>query len=610
MKRTVSLVLALLMLMGVFTAVPVFAQDVVEVREVSVSGVVTPVNGAHPDYSAKLTLAEPEKYAFAKYGINFSGYNWMDDKGVVLDSNDTFVAGKSYQLEIKLEQIKDGNLVLSKFITPVSVLLDGKTPNGDVMGNEENIYIYNNYVCAAGDAVIDTVALTVTAPKAGEHPIEDAVCEPEYYIGGGVGWYNVTDGCFMNSDDVFEAGKDYTVSVFIKTYDGYKFRANGKDSLVKASINGHSASAYNIYSYSPETYIHIAYTFNADGSDYVNPQQTYTIIEKVDITGVAEPKVGEKALFSANTSDKGYSIDFVDWRYDESSMTQYSTFAAGKTYYAYVHILAKDGYRFKVDAQEKCDVNGTVNGESASVDQYVVDDNPKKKLVVIKSFTLSASAEPQHVHEWGDWTVTKKATLSEDGEETRECLGNPSHTETRPIAMVSEVNVPKWKVTYTGKAIKPAVEVKDSKGNKLTNGTDYKLAYPKNPTNVGEYVIDVQFIGKYEGLESTGYIIAVANNPMTVKANVKSVKAANAKKAKQTIKGTITVKKAQGTVSYKKVSKGSSKYLTISSKGVVTLKKGNYKKGTVLKLNVKVTAKGSKNYKSGSKTVTVKIKVK
>ena len=68
---------------------------------------------------------------------------------------------------------------MSKFITPVSVLLDGKTPNGDVMGNEENIYIYNNYVCAAGDAVIDTVALTVTAPKAGEHPIEDAVCEPE-----------------------------------------------------------------------------------------------------------------------------------------------------------------------------------------------------------------------------------------------------------------------------------------------------------------------------------------------------------------------------------------------------------------------------------------------
>ncbi len=37
-------------------------------------------------------------------------------------------------------------------------------------------------------------------------------------------------------------------------------------------------------------------------------------------------------------------------------------------------------------------------------------------------------------HEWGPWTVTKEATEDEEGEETRSCLRDPSHVETRAIA--------------------------------------------------------------------------------------------------------------------------------------------------------------------------------
>ncbi len=37
-------------------------------------------------------------------------------------------------------------------------------------------------------------------------------------------------------------------------------------------------------------------------------------------------------------------------------------------------------------------------------------------------------------HEWGPWTVTKEATEDEEGEETRSCLRDPSHVETRSIA--------------------------------------------------------------------------------------------------------------------------------------------------------------------------------
>ena len=94
---------------------------------------------------------------------------------------------------------------------------------------------------------------------------------------------------------------------------------------------------------------------------------------------------------------------------------------------------------------------------------------------------------------------------------------------------------------------------------------------------------------------------------LKVKAKKKTVKAKQLKKKAVKVKKAITVKGAKGKVSYKKA-KGSSKKLSISKKGVITVKKGT-KKGTY-KIKVKVTAKGNASYKSASKTVTVKIKVK
>ena len=37
-------------------------------------------------------------------------------------------------------------------------------------------------------------------------------------------------------------------------------------------------------------------------------------------------------------------------------------------------------------------------------------------------------------HDWGEWTVTKEATTTEEGVETRVCKNDSSHTETRKIA--------------------------------------------------------------------------------------------------------------------------------------------------------------------------------
>lgn len=85
----------------------------------------------------------------------------------------------------------------------------------------------------------------------------------------------------------------------------------------------------------------------------------------------------------------------------------------------------------------------------------------------------------------------------------------------------------------------------------------------------------------------------------------KSVKASKLKTKQRTLSA-ITIKNPKGKLSCKKMS--GSKYLKVTSKGKIVVKKGT-QKGTY-KIKVKITAKGDSSYKSKSLTKTVNIKVK
>ena len=49
---------------------------------------------------------------------------------------------------------------------------------------------------------------------------------------------------------------------------------------------------------------------------------------------------------------------------------------------------------------------------------------------------IAAPVEIPAGHDWGEWTVTKEPTATEEGEKTRVCKRNPSHTETEAIPVV------------------------------------------------------------------------------------------------------------------------------------------------------------------------------
>ena len=222
---------------------------------------------------------------------------------------------------------------------------------------------------------------------------------------------------------------------------------------------------------------------------------------------------------------------------------------------------------------------------------------PKEtETVTDKPIETETATEPKETE-----TVTDKPT------ETETVTENPTDTE---ATVPAKKDISNWMVskiknqTYTGKAIEPAVAVTN-----LTESADISVTY-KNNKNVGTATAVITGKGDYTGTITTTFKIVKAKNTMTVKANAKAVKAASLKKKGVTVKKAITVKKNKGAVSYAAVKKSSSKGVSISKKGVITIKKGVYKKKATLKIVVKVTAKGTKNYKKLTKKVTVKIKVK
>ncbi|MCH5202896.1 MAG: hypothetical protein J1F17_06785, partial [Oscillospiraceae bacterium] len=96
------------------------------------------------------------------------------------------------------------------------------------------------------------------------------------------------------------------------------------------------------------------------------------------------------------------------------------------------------------------------------------------------------------------------------------------------------------------------------------------------------------------------------NNPISVTVKNKTIKAKSLKKKKAVVKA-ITVKKAQGKVTFSKIS-GNKKFTLNKSTGKIIIPKGT-KKGNY-GIKIKVTAKGNSKYKSKTviKKITIKIK--
>jgi len=173
--------------------------------------------------------------------------------------------------------------------------------------------------------------------------------------------------------------------------------------------------------------------------------------------------------------------------------------------------------------------------------------------------------------------------------------------------------------TYDGTVKKPGIKsVSLSDGTALTS-KNYTVSWldaggtKVAPKSAGKYQAVIKGKGIYTGSIKRSFTIKKASNPITAKGKTVTAKKAALDQKNLTYKPakTMTIKNAQGKLTYKLLSVTNSKYrkyFSVNTKtGVITVKKG-LNRGTY-RLKIKVTAAGNTNYNSASKELTATIKV-
>ena len=107
-------------------------------------------------------------------------------------------------------------------------------------------------------------------------------------------------------------------------------------------------------------------------------------------------------------------------------------------------------------------------------------------------------------HDFG--SVVTPATLTANGVITHPCSRCDKEGESEVIYAPKTFALAKTSYVYSGKAIAPAVTVKDSKGKALVKGTDYDVEY-KNNVGIGTASVVITFAGKYEGTKTLTFTI-------------------------------------------------------------------------------------------------------
>ena len=244
----------------------------------------------------------------------------------------------------------------------------------------------------------------------------------------------------------------------------------------------------------------------------------------------------------------------------------------------------------------KCDTCGTYYRDAEASAQISETDIVEKALG----------------HDWGDWEVTRRATLTEQGEKKRTCkrdgCGEPQTEVIPKLINIKGATVSGIKEkTWTGKALTQSPVVKLS-GKTLKNGTDYTASYQNNE-NFGMAALIITGKGRYGGTITKSFKINPKGTSIT--RLVKAKKAVTVKWTKQAAKmsaSRITGYQIQYALN-KKFTKGK-KVVKITKPGIVSKKvtKLKAKKKYFVRIRTYKMFKGRKYYSKWCKAKTVTTK--
>ncbi|MDE6658728.1 MAG: fibronectin type III domain-containing protein, partial [Eubacterium sp.] len=195
-------------------------------------------------------------------------------------------------------------------------------------------------------------------------------------------------------------------------------------------------------------------------------------------------------------------------------------------------------------------------------------------------------------------TTTAKATTKKNGSKVTKCSVCGAKKSSSTIYAIKTVSLSKTSYVYNGKAQKPTVTVKDSKGKKIA-ASNYIVKYSSNK-NVGKATVTITFKGNYSG---------TVKKTFTIKPKATTLSSVSAKSKGFTAKWKkLTTQTTGYQIQYSTNSKFSSAKTTTVSKNKTTSKtvsKLKAKKKYYIRVRtyktVKVNGKSTKIYSSWSK---------
>ena len=358
-----------------------------------------PVPGAKADFTG---VCGNSSYILSDYfddddsdNYTSNGIQWIDaTTKKVMDADDTFVAGHTYQAFIHLKT--RGNYEFHyDYGSTLPVTAKIVTDHGTYTARTAKAYERDPFeeidvICDFGVCdyqKVSSVAITgLDAPKDGKAPDYSAALSGENYalkassasnpfVVNGVSWYDETAGNTLTATAKFTAGHTYSATVYLVPASGSKFAGS-----VSGTVNGYPAAVTGNGSE-----IQVKYTFSALATRQIT---------SVAIEGVTAPAAGAAPSYVAILKGEGYQLkarndayckNGICWSVMESRDLPVSSgkFEGGKQYQITMYLVAEEGYEFSATAGGALQVKATLNGKPVLADIL----GNKQEIVVTYYFT-------------------------------------------------------------------------------------------------------------------------------------------------------------------------------------------------------------------------------
>ena len=398
MKKYLSLVLAVVMILCLIPATTVFAAKEEVINQVELT-VVAPVEGEKPAYDkidGRGYYSDNGAWGTSTR-IYKNGIAWYKSSSSYFSpgTTETFNANTSYTVKINL--LPKGNFEFSKNVT---AKINGKTATVEVFDDGSILAQTTLSSTSSNKTVIKKVDLNVVKPVVGKTPTFAKVDTTQYFsekygtvsnCSNGVTWTNQSSGINLTVSNPFKEGVKYRVTYYLTAKDGYKF-----NTATACTINGSVASI----SITDATHAKVSLgdLVPGDGKKEVSSVSIY----------VTAPKDGEKPNYTKIDGTQYYSdngINGISTKIYKNGIAWYKsassyispgtteTFKGGSEYTVKIALTAKDGYKFAKNVSAK------LNGKTATVETF--DDGSIN--VSVKLTALSK----EHKHTNSSWKTDK-----------------------------------------------------------------------------------------------------------------------------------------------------------------------------------------------------------